>query len=151
MITSYIYNTFNGVDQAYIYIWVSKQHQAVYIGMTNRYSGTIGRADGHFNRNGTFRKKILRKKGYSIENIHDLILLSFPLPKKREYISEERSYREAVEYLIYKELLLQRTSVNPSFDVVAWVRDSPVRTNNSEVKKIALNIIDAFLSNYEDL
>lgn len=151
MIISPIYNVFNGVDRAYIYIWLSKVHKVVYVGMTNTYSGTIGRADGHFRRNGTFRKRFLQARGYPIQMADDLILLSFQLPLKKEYISVERSYREAVEFLVHKELLLMRGNVSPTFDVVAWVRNVPHRTGNSEVQRLAKDIIDSFKVAYPTL
>lgn len=151
MITTYVYNIFNGVSQAYIYIWLSKQHKIIYVGMTNAYAGTIGRANGHFNERGTLRKRFLDSRGYDVEIVDDMILLSFPLPKKREFISEERSYREAVEYLVHKELLLKRGTVNPTFDLIAWVRDSPKRTQNSEIKRIAKTIVSQFLTEYNSL
>jgi len=151
MIKTYVQNCFNGVGQSYIYIWLSKNHQVVYVGMTNRYSGTIGRADGHFNVTGTFRKRFIQNKGYNIERVTDMILLSFPLPNKKEYYSEERSYREAVEFLVHKELLRKRTKVNPTYDVVAWVRDAPKRTGNYEVQKLANEISQAFFAQYVNL
>lgn len=149
MFKSYIHNTFNGVETAYIYIWLSKKHQLVYVGMTNGYAGTIGRANGHFNRYGTMRKRFLELKGYNVEKVDDFLLLSFPLPKKKKYTSVERSYREAIENLIQKELLKIRGSFVPSFDVISWVRDSK-RTNNLEVKSIAQNIVRLFSINYNN-
>lgn len=151
MIVSPVKNIFNGVGVAYIYIWLSKRHKVVYVGMTNRYSGTIGRADGHFNHGGTFRKRFLQARGYPIEQADDMVLLSFPLPRKSEYISVERSYREAVEFLVHKELLIIRGSLVPTFDVVAWVRDVPKRTGNTEVIGLAQNIIQSFTAAYPSL
>lgn len=150
MIETPIYNCFNGVDTAYIYIWLSKSHQVVYVGMTNSYSGTIGRAQGHFNSRGTFRKRFDEFKGYPIETVDDFLLLSFPLPREPMWTSVERSYREAVEYLVYKKLIAERGNLKPTYDVVAWVRDSP-RISNSRVKKLADQISSSFINNYNRL
>jgi hypothetical protein len=148
MIHSNIYNTHNGINTAYIYIWVSKTFAVIYIGMTNTSSGPIGRAHGHFNSKGTFRKRFLQEKGIGVENVLDMVLLSFPLPKKMEYISEESSYRESVEYLVSKELQLQRGILIPSYDIVSWHDRFPRRTINSEVIKLARDIAHEFSTSY---
>ena len=148
MLETQVFNVFNGYGQAYIYIWISKKHKVVYVGMTNGFTGTIGRASGHFNRKGQIRKRFAQYRGYEINDVDDMILLSFPLPKKQEFISVERSYREAVEYLVQKELTQIRGIMEPSFDIISWVRDSP-RVGNSEVRRLAKEIVDAFKLNYK--
>lgn len=149
MIQTNIYNIHNGINTAYIYIWISKNYAIIYIGMTNNSCGPIGRATGHFNSRGTFRKRFLEEKGIGIENVSDMILLSFSLPKKREYISEESSYRESVEYLVMKELQLNRGLLTPSFDIISWHDRFPRRTTNAEVKRVANEIANKFITNYE--
>lgn len=151
MIQTNIYNIHNGINTAYIYIWISKDYAIIYIGMTNNSCGPIGRANGHFNSRGTFRKRFLEEKGIGVENVSDMILLSFSLPKKREYISEESSYRESVEYLVMKELQLHRGLLAPSFDIISWHDRFPRRTTNSEVKKLAKEIANKFILAYESL
>jgi len=148
MIQTNVYNVHNGIDTAYIYIWLSKIHAVIYIGMTNNSSGPIGRAHGHFSAKGTFRQRFLQQAGIGVEKIQDMILLSFPLPKKRLYTSEESSYRESVEYLVQKELQLRRGQLIPNYDIVSWHDRFPRRTSNSEVKKVASNIVHLFETNY---
>lgn len=151
MIQTNVYNVHNGIDTAYIYIWVSKLYATIYIGMTNNSSGPIGRAHGHFTSRGTFRKRFLQQRGIGIEKIQDMILLSFPLPKNRVYTSEESSYRESVEYLVQKELQLRRGKYAPSYDIVSWHDRFPRRTSNSEVIKVASDIVQTFENNYNML
>lgn len=151
MIQTNVYNIHNGIDRAYIYIWISKLSAIIYIGMTNNSSGPIGRAQGHFNRKGTFRKRFLEEKGIGVERVTDMVLLSFPLPQKREYISVESSYRESVEYLVRKELQLQRGLLSPSYDIISWHERFPRRTNNSEVQKVAGDIVNNFIKVYGSL
>ncbi|WP_439484106.1 GIY-YIG nuclease family protein [Cyclobacterium plantarum] len=151
MIQTNIYNTHNGIGVAYIYIWVSKTFSILYVGMTNNSAGPIGRASGHFNSRGTFRKRFIEEKGIGIEKVEDMILLSFPLPKRQLFISVESSYRESVEYLVQKELQLLRGKLNPSYDVVSWHERFPRRTANSEVKEIASEIVASFESVYNVL
>lgn len=151
MIVTNVRSAHNGIGLAYIYIWVSKSTSVLYVGMTNNEAGPIGRANGHFIRNGSFRKRFDQYRGYGIENISDLILISFPLPKELKYISVESSYRESVEYLVQKELQVMRGSLSPSFDVVSWHDRFPKRTGNSEVISIANGIVDSFKSIYGSL
>jgi hypothetical protein len=147
MIETYISNIFDGQSKAYIYLWVSKTHKVVYVGMTNGYTGTLGRAGAHVDKNGTLRKRFEEYRGYQINAVSDFRLFSFLLPNNYQYISVEKSYREAIEYLVQKELILIRGDMNPNFDVISWVRESP-RTNNSEVISIAKAIVSEFTSNY---
>src|SRR5690554_1395085 len=112
MIQTNVYNIHNGIGVAYIYIWVSKSYSILYVGMTNNSAGPIGRASGHFSSRGTFRKRFNEEKGIGVEKVEDMILLSFPLPKKQLFISVESSYRESVEYLVQKELQLLRGKLN---------------------------------------
>ena len=151
MITTRVFNIHNGIDTAYIYIWLSKTFSIIYIGMTNNSCGPIGRAQGHFNNKGTFRKRFLEETGLGVENVNDMILLSFSLPKDRVFISTESSYRESVEYLVMKELQLRRGSVSPSFDIISWHDRFPRRTSNSVVKKIANKITNDFISVFPTL
>jgi hypothetical protein len=151
MIQTNIYNIHNGIGVAYIYIWVSKTFSILYVGMTNNSAGPIGRASGHFSSKGTFRKRFIEEKGIGVEKVEDMILLSFPLPKKQLFISEESSYRESVEYLVQKELQLLRGKLIPSYDVVSWHERFPRRTANTEVKKVASEIVANFESVYNTL
>lgn len=138
---------FNGFKQSYIYVWVSKQHRVVYVGMTNSRTGVLGRAVGHVGENGTLRKRVVENKGFPLEWIADFNVLSFPLPSERIYYSLERSYREAVEYLVQKELIKMRGKLIPSYDVISWVRNNP-RTSNSDVIREANKIVIAFVNRY---
>lgn len=147
MIKTYVENCFDGHNQAFIYIWVSKSEQVVYVGMTNSFNGTLGRAGSHFSKKGTLRKRFLEKKGYYINTTDDLVMYSFPLPQKTIFTNSEKSYREAVEYIVQKKLIINRAKVTPSFDIISWVRSSP-RTSNLEVNIIANNIVSEFLHDY---
>lgn len=151
MIITNVYNAHNGFGLAYIYIWVSKSTSVLYVGMTNNEAGTIGRANGHFTRKGSFRKRFDEYRGFGIEKVADLILLSFPLPKELKYISVESSYRESVEYLVQKELQVLRGSLSPSYDVVSWHARFPKRTGNWEVISIANSIVSSFKGIYSSL
>lgn len=151
MIHTIIYNIHNGIDTSYIYIWLSKNYRIIYIGMTNNSSGPVGRAHGHFNSKGTFRKRFLQETGIGVENVQDMTLLSFPLPKKREYTGVESSYRESIEYLVMKKLQIVRGQLIPSYDIVSWHDRFPRRTGNSQVIKLADTIVTDFIASYPNL
>jgi GIY-YIG catalytic domain-containing protein len=150
MIKSYVSNIFVGSDRAYIYIWVSKSHKIVYVGMTNARVGTLGRASQHLDKRGTLRNNFLNSVGYNIDTTDDLILFTFKLPNKKEYTTLETSYREAVEYLVQKHLGILRPSLTPGFIIISKVRRSP-RVGNSLVKKTARRIVDQFIAEYSSL
>jgi hypothetical protein len=150
MIETYISNIFDGNSKAYIYIWLSFKAKVVYVGMTNSSRGTLGRAAAHVQNNGTFRKRFIEEVGKSPENYDDFKLFSFELPKQTYFISVERSYREAVEYLVQKELQIVRGSFNFPYTVISWVRNSP-RTGNSTVIKSANEIAQKFVYVYSQI
>lgn len=143
MVETYVSNKIFNADCAYIYIWFSIQHKIVYVGMTNQRVGTIGRAAQHLDKNGTLRKRFEELLGYSINLSDDLILYSFILPKDKKFTTVEKSYREAVEYLVQKKLLELKTTLKYSFEVISWVRSNE-RTSNSEIINISNTIIQRF-------
>jgi hypothetical protein len=147
MITTFVSSIFVGLNRAYIYIWVSKTHKIIYVGMTNSRIGTLGRATQHLDQKGTLRANFLNKIGYSIDATVDLHLLSFRLPPSKSFSTAERSYREAVEYLVQKDLIVLSSTLTPSYQVISWVRSSS-RTGNGIVKKAARQIVDDFKAIY---
>ena len=150
MIETLVSSIFVGAGRSYIYIWVSKNYGTLYVGMTNDQVGTLGRAHAHLGNKGTLRKRFNEKHGLNIDITDDLKLLTFVLPNDRKFITVEKSYREAVEYLVQKELLTLCGFLSPPMDVVSWVRASP-RTGNSQVIKLAQEIVQKFIANYPAL
>ena len=147
MLATIISNIFDGKSKAYIYIWFSNKAKIIYVGMTNGSTGTLGRAASHVKTDGTLRKRFSENVGLNLEEYDDFILYSFKLPDYSYFTTIERSYREAVEYLVQKELQLNRVKFSTPYNVISWVRDSP-RTSNSVVKKIANNIVTEFSQEY---
>ncbi|WP_169314489.1 GIY-YIG nuclease family protein [Halobacteroides halobius] len=141
---------FNGNQKAYIYILVSKKWEAVYVGQTNDALGTLGRLSSHMQPNGAFRKNFENKIGIGLEKANDVMLLSFVLPSKSEFINAGSSYREAVEYLVQKELQIIRGNLDPSFKVISNVRYIDL-ASKSIVKKCARKIVNKFKEKYEYL
>ena len=130
-------------NSAYIYIWFSKQYKVVYVGMTNNRVGTLGRATQHLDVNGTFRKRFEEYHGCSINLSDDLTMFSFLLPQDKKFTTVEKSYREAIEYLVQKDLTTKKAQLKYSFEIVSWVRESP-RISNKVVQDIAIQIVQEF-------
>jgi hypothetical protein len=149
-IWTYVSNSFDGNNKAYIYIWLSKLWQVLYIGQTNDASGTLSRAVSHVQANGTFRQRFENKTGVRLEKAKDLVLISFLLPQENEYLSIESSYREAVEYLVQLEMHDIRGSLEPSYKIISNVRYND-RAAYSATQKIAKQIILDFQDTYNKL
>lgn len=145
MVETYISNQIFRNDRAYIYIWFSKKHKVIYVGMTNSRTGTLGRAAQHIDRNGTFRFRFQQRLGYSINNADDLILFSFILPPNKVFITVESSYREAVEYLVQKKLILLKGMLQYTYDVISWVRTNE-RTSDTLVRGISEEVVREFVA-----
>lgn len=143
MVETFISNKIFNANSAYIYIWFSKLYKVAYIGMTNNRVGTLGRATQHLDRNGTFRKRFEEHHGCSINMSDDLMLFSFLLPNNKEFITVETSYREAIEYLVQKDLTALKSTLKYPFEPVSKVRVSP-RISNKIVRDIANEIVQRF-------
>jgi hypothetical protein len=138
---------FNGLDRSYVYIWLSKAAQAVYVGQTAGRSGSFGRGYAHFCPRGQLRRRLDRKLGVAPEDFDDFLLTSYLLPPGQEFIGPESSYREAVEYLVQTNLQLLRGGVMPGFRIISWVRAND-RTSDLNVQLLAQQIADDFIQYY---
>lgn len=149
-IWSFISNCFEGAGIAYIYLWVSKKWQIVYVGQTNNAIGTIGRAYGHLGENGTLRCRFEDLVGVRLEEADDLFLISYALPQEPEYVGEESSYREAVEYQVLYKLTLLRGHMTPTFKLISENRYS-VRAAYPVIEKYAECIVRDFQAKYPSI
>lgn len=147
---TYVHDIFVGANRAYIYIWFSRVHEIIYVGMTNQRVGTLGRAAQHLDIKGTLRVRFEESLGYSIDKSIDLVLFTFPLPTQKEFITVEKSYREAVEYLVQKYLIELQGKLKYSYRVISWVRANE-RISNSQIISIANNIIREFATGLSNL
>lgn len=138
---------YKGSVEAYIYIWFSKQFALVYVGETNNINGVVGRACQHVKSGtGTLYNR-LYDKGYDINDIDDLMLLSYPLPREKRFLSEETSYRISVEYLVQRKLIEERLNCNKPYVIVSNVTPGP-HTGLVKIQKIAEQIVADFVETY---
>lgn len=140
---------YKGRLEAYIYIWFSKSTKLVYVGETNNIHGVVGRADQHVGHSsGTLYHRVY-DKGYDLDQIDDFILLSYPLPREKRYISEETAYRISVEYLVQKKLIENRINSPRSYTLVSNVEVGP-HTGLISVQNIADDIVADFNEAYNE-
>lgn len=143
-----IYIGYKGTIEAYIYIWFSKATGFVYVGETKNIKGVIGRAVQHVtNETGTLYNRIY-DKGYDINQIEDFILLSYPLPREKRFLSEETSYRISVEYLVQKKLIERRKDQDNPYKIVSNVTPGPF-VDLAIIQKLSDEIVDDFIDIYE--
>lgn len=141
-----IKSIFNG-SCAYVYIWFSKKAQCIYVGQTNDTYGALGRASSHIRSSGTLRCRVYEKLGTYLERFDDWVLVSYSLPRKKQFISIESGFRLAVEYLVQIGLQERRDSCSPPFRIVSNVTYSD-HCSNPMIKIIASEIIEEFISTY---
>ena len=142
-----MYLGYKGRLEAYIYIWFSKSTKLVYVGETNNIHGVIGRANQHVGHsNGTLYHRVY-DKGYDLDQIDDFVLLSYPLPREKRYISEETAYRISVEYLVQKKLIGNQINSPVKYTLVSNVEVGP-HTGLASLQKIADDIVEDFSSAY---
>ena len=135
--------------RAYIYIFVSPSNKIAYIGQTNSSMGVVGRAHQHFLSEGTFRGKI-EEIGLTLDMLDDLMLLCYPLPDERRFISNESAYRLAVEYLVQVKLHKIRHQFKPWFYIVSNVTYTSY-ADYVEIDNIAEEIVQDFFQLYADI
>lgn len=144
-----MYLGYKGRLEAYIYIWFSKSTRLVYVGETNNIHGVVGRANQHVGHsNGTLYHRVY-DKGYDLDQIDDFVLLSYPLPREKRYISEETAYRISVEYLVQKKLIENKINSPVKYTLVSNVEVGP-HTGLASLQKIADDIVEDFSAAYSE-
>ena len=143
------YLGYKGLREAYIYIWFSKANRKVYVGQTSNINGVIGRADQHVTiGKGTLYDR-LREHGLDLYEVNDLLLLSYPLPQERGFLSEESAYRISVEYLVQVNLHHLRANIDKPYQLISRVQPGPY-IDHKKMKNIAKKISDDFIEIYEE-
>lgn len=141
-----IKGTINGAF-AYIYIWYSKKAKVAYVGQTNERHGVVGRASSHISINGTLRTRLFETEGTNIEDFDDWVLMSYRFPSAKKYISNESSYRLAVEYLVQTLLIEERGKLIPPLKIISNVTYTD-HCNTAQVRRLAREILEEFKSSY---
>ena len=70
------------------------------------------------------------------------------MPRKKEYRSEESSYRISVEFLVQKKLLIERIKVKNPYILISNVVVGE-HINMNDIKKLAEDIVNDFIEVYE--
>lgn len=144
-----MYLGYKGKIEAYIYIWFSRSTKLVYVGETNNVHGVVGRANQHIDHTtGTLYQRVY-DKGYDLDKIDDFVLLSYPLPREKRYMSEETAYRISVEYLVQKNLIGNKINSMRKYTLISKVETGPY-INLVCIQEIANNIVMDFLEAYNE-
>ena len=144
-----LYIGYKGRLEAYIYIWFSKKNALVYVGERNNINSVTGRANQHIMRDSGTLYSRLYNKGYNLDDIDDFVLLSYPLPREKRFLSEETSYRITVEYLVQSRLIECRKDCDVPYKLISNVVPGS-HTNLLKMKKIANEIAMDFLCIYNE-
>lgn len=111
--------------------------------------GVIGRACQHVvSEKGTLYSRVY-DRGYDLFDIDDFVLLSYPLPRKKVYLSSDTSYRISVEYMVQKGLLATRGKSKRPYTLISKVVPGEF-TGLRSVIEISAEIVDDFFQIYED-
>lgn len=145
-----LYIGYKGRQEAYIYIWFSKENKVVYVGQTNNINGVVGRAVQHVTVGTGTLFNCLDEKGLDLYELNDLLLLSYPLPREKKFLSEETSYRISVEYLVQTNLYLMRQYTDDPFQIISHVTTGPY-IDLERIKNIAKKISDDFIELYKEI
>ena len=144
-----LYLGYKGRLEAYIYIWFSKSTKLVYVGETNNIHGVIGRAYQHVDHGaGTLYHRVY-DEGYDLDLIDDFVLLTYPLPREKRFISEETGYRISVEYLVQKKLIANKIKSTDNYKLISYVDVGPY-TNIASIQAIAESIAIDFNEAYNE-
>lgn len=144
-----LYLGYKGRLEAYIYIWFSKSTKLVYVGETNNIHGVIGRAEQHVDHSaGTLYHRVY-DEGYDLDLIDDFVLLTYPLPREKRFISEETGYRISVEYLVQKKLIANKIKSTDNYKLISYVDVGPY-TNIASIQAIAESIAIDFNEAYNE-
>ena len=144
-----LYLGYKGRLEAYIYIWFSKSTKLVYVGETNNIHGVIGRAYQHVDHSAGILYHRVYDEGYDLDLIDDFVLLTYPLPREKRFISEETGYRISVEYLVQKKLIANKIKSTDNYKLISYVDVGPY-TNIASIQAIAESIAIDFNEAYNE-
>lgn len=143
------YIGYRGQLEAYIYIWFSKAYRIVYVGQTNAIYGVVERANQHVTQPcGTLYSRVY-DEGLNLNDIDDFVLLSYPLPREKRFLSEDTGYRISVEYLVQKILNRKRKDVREPYKCISNVSPGPF-VGMEKMLKIAEYISNDFIEIYTE-
>jgi len=82
-----------------------------------------------------------------LAEINDFILLSYPLPREKKFISDDSSYRISVEFLVQKYIIAEKYKFPGPLKLVANVVPGQF-VFYPRIQKIAHSIVDDFYAIY---
>ena len=132
----------------YVYLGFSCAEHIVYVGQTIDKRGFMGRWIDHLSRgaDSSFCARLAEYDEKAFDRITDLRILAWDLGDDPNFHTLETSHREAVEFLVQKDL--RNARLDPWLKPISTVRFSPA-VNRDFVKEKASEIVDEFKAHYE--
>jgi hypothetical protein len=136
----------------YVYLGFSCAEHIVYVGQTLDKRGFLGRWTDHLARRdrSSFFCRLAEHDEDAFDRITDLRVLAWDLGDNRPFATIETSHREAVEYLVQKELWGFCGELDPWLRPISKVRASAA-VERDFVRDKAAEIVTEFRSYYKDL
>ena len=91
----------------YVYLIFAPELPVLYVGQTRAFSGALGRLTQHLTNgnHSTFRQRCQHILGLEELDVGPIRFFACDLGRRREFHSDNSTYREAVEYVVQLELL----------------------------------------------
>ncbi|MFJ2342400.1 hypothetical protein [Streptomyces antimycoticus] len=132
--------------RAYIYCGYSLEVGVAYIGMTVAQNGIFGRWGDHLGRaleRSSFKRRLHEYDELAWGKIDDLVIFWADMGSRGDFLTVETTHREAVEYLVQRELRLLLARSKPPLAVISKVRSNRA-VKLSFVQESASRVIELF-------
>ncbi|MBK6709673.1 MAG: hypothetical protein IPG51_04920 [Chloroflexi bacterium] len=114
------------LNGAYIYVIYAPQFNCIYVGQTRGNYGAMGRLAQHISDSygNTFKQKVQRYFDLEEPILGHLEFAAYRLPERQEFLSAATDFREAIEYLIQKNLILMTSRIQMKVGCVSRVKSN---------------------------
>lgn len=135
-----------------MYCGYSKKVGAAYIGMTVGRNGIFGRWGDHLGRaleKSSFQRRLHEFDDSAWGRMNDLVIFWAEMGEEEQFLTVETSHREAVEYLVQRQLRIALAQGKPPLTVISKVRSN--RTVQLPlVQRAAERVIGHFKEHFGD-
>jgi hypothetical protein len=119
--------------KAFVYCVFVENHRALYVGQTRSRTGALGRLSFHLSDGdgATVRDRIAKLYKFDEVTLRGIRFAAFPLSPHKNFYSDARDYREAVEACLQQELIHRLATEKISLPVVSRVYHSGYMTDST--------------------
>lgn len=132
-----VYDCSIAINGAYIYVIYAPGFNCIYVGQTRGKYGAIGRLAQHISNSygNTFKQKIQNYFNLEEPSLGHIEFTAYRLPERQEFLSEATDFREAVEYMIQKNLIYLLTSNHMKIGCVSRVKGNTYQKRDFVVQE----------------